>query len=346
MLVVENSPTIISVADSLLRTKGYDVTCLNDGNKALEFARTEKPDLVLTAIGINGIDGLQLCKNITSETLTGGIPVVLLVGDKDDVYQDKFDIVGARGRIHKPFSPKELVSIVDKFTGGVKQHPAKLVDQNDQTGPRLNPKGLPEEIGTATKNVAREKVEEQNRKHETVYNLEWQDLKDDPDFQPEREGAGETDDSGLVLDDDQYGLTKLNDEAVPMAPGAEDEDYDWFIGEMKKEIAGEDEKKEAPPQAPPPVEAEQQEEQDLSYDSIGSPRTGSKDDAKYRQFLEQFKKDTSVMTEEKPSIGSATGLDVNWLVDRIADRLAQKIVEKLDKNELRQIINSFLNDTK
>ncbi len=344
ILVVENSPTIISVADSLLRTKGYDVTCLTNGEKALEFAQTEKPDLILTAIGLDGIDGLQLCSKITSGPVTGGIPVVLLIGDKDDIYEDKFDVSGARGRLKKPFSPKELVSIVAKFTGGDKMRPAKVVDQKDETGPRLTPVDSPEEVGSATTNVARDKSDA--RRHETVFNLEWQDLKDDPDFEVERQGAAENDDSGLVIDDDQYGLAKLNDEMVPIAPNAEDEDYDWFIGEMKKEIEKPEDGKK--PGEPADKTASQPEhakaKQDVSYDNIGNPAAGSKDDAKYRQFLEQFKKDTSVLTAAKPDEGS--GVDVNWLVDRIADRLAQKIVEKLDKDELRQIIGSMLGDMK
>lgn len=342
ILVVENSPTIISVADSLLRTKGYDVTCLTDGKKALEFAKNEKPDLILTAIGVDGMDGLQLCKAIAGDSITGGIPIVLLVGDKDDIYEDKFDTSGARGRLRKPFSPKELVAIVDKFTGGVKKQPAKIVNQNDQTGPRLTPDSQPTEMGSATANIARDPLK--TKKHETVFNLEWQDLKDDPDFQPEREGVGNADESGLVLDDDQYGLTKLDDEGVPMAPSAEDEDYDWFIGEMKKEITGEDEKEKGAPEKQPAAKPENKSQANLSYDNIGSPSPASNDDTKYRQFLEQFKKDTSVMTEEKPSRGN--GVDVNWLVDRIAEKLAQKIVEKLDKNELREIISSMLGNPK
>jgi len=344
ILVVENSPTIISVADSLLRTKGYDVTCLTDGNKALEFAQSEKPDLILTAIGIDGMDGLQLCSKITSNTITGGIPVVLLIGDKDDVYEDKFDGSGAKGRLKKPFSPKELVSIVSKFTGGDKMRPAKVVDQKDETGPRLTPVENSEEVGTATTNVARDKSE--IKRHETVFNLEWQDLKDDPDFEAEREGASDNDESRLVIDDDQYGLAKLNDDdGAPMAPAAEDEDYDWFIGEMKKEISGPPEGGQPSKQKQAGQPAAQKPKQDVTYDNIGGPAAGSKDDAKYRQFLEQFKKDTSVLTESKPDRGSS-GVDVNWLVDRIADRLAQKIVEKLDKDELRQIIASMLGDLK
>lgn len=344
VLVVENSPTIISVADSLLRTKGYDVTCLSNGEKALEFAKTEKPDLILTAIGIDGLDGLQLCKRISSETVTGGIPVVFLVGDKDDIYKDKIDISGARGRLMKPFSPKELVSIVDKFTGGVKQQPPKIIDQKDAAGPQLTPIAVSEEIRAATPNIDRDKTVD--KRPESSFNLEWQDLKSDPDFEAEREGASELDDSGLVLEDDQYGLAKLNDEMVSISPHSDDEDYDWFIGEMKKEIdrTGDEKKASTKTSSPPDEAQEQTAQQDVSYDNIGGPLPASQDDAKYRQFLEQFKKDTSVLTDDKPS--QENDVDVNWLVDRIADRLAQKIVEKLDKDEFRQIIGSILGGLK
>jgi CheY-like chemotaxis protein len=39
ILVLETSPTITSVADSLLRQKGYDVTCVDDGNQGYEIAK-------------------------------------------------------------------------------------------------------------------------------------------------------------------------------------------------------------------------------------------------------------------------------------------------------------------
>jgi CheY-like chemotaxis protein len=335
IMVVENSATIISVADSLLRQRGYDVTCLSDGLKALEFARNERPDLILTAIGINGMDGLQLCKKVSSDPLTGGIPIVLLMGEKDAVYADKIEVSGARGRINKPFSPKELLSVVDKFTGGAKPAVAKVIDQQGADGPKLKPKVQPTEVGTSTKNVVTEK--ETINRHETVFNLDWSDLKDDPDFEEERAGSDfNPDDSGLVLEEDQYGLTKLAEEDAAGAKKGGDEDYDWFVGEMKKEIEG---KPDAPAAK---AGSSQQTAQKIAYKDLG-PKAASKNDAKYQQFLEQFKKDTEDLAE-KPSSGAA--VDVNWLVDRIAEKLAQKIVEKIDRNEIRQIINSVLGGAK
>lgn len=344
ILVVENSPTIISVADSLLRQRGYDVTCLSDGKKALAFAKAEKPDLILTAVILSGLDGVQLCREIMADVEIAGIPVILLVGEKDADYADDLDTCGARGIIKKPFSPKELLAVSDKFAGINPYRSPKVIDQNAPDGPRLKPRVAPQEIGTSTKNVAADRGAESvpDKRHETVFNLEWGDLKDDPDFMPESKGEIGADDSGLVLEEDQYGLTRLSEETVPAARGSDDEDYDWFVGEMKKEIEGNrqdkgvDSAKKHPEKFDIPP--------DVSYEDLDDSTPISKDDAKYRQFLNQFKKDATVLTEEKQPADRS--VDVDWLVDRVADKLAQKIVDKLDKNELKRIIGSMLSDLK
>lgn len=337
ILVVENSPTIISVADSLLRQRGYDVTCLSSGQKAFEHAKAEKPDLILTALGISGLDGIQLCKNIIADPLTGGIPVILLIGDKDSIYEDKLDTCGARGRIKKPFSPKDLIRIVEKFAGESKPKVIQRVDQSTGAGPRLEPKASPEEIGTGTQNAIKE--ESTDTRHETVFNLDWQDLKDDPEFQPGPRPESEADETGLVLDDDQYGLTKLPEEIAPLQKSNRDEDYDWFIGEMKKDIEGKpvaqtDLTSKSQPASAPKTR--------VAYKDLEGPV--SRDDSKYRKFLDQFKKDAGVLSQQAAPLDSKT--DMNWLADRIAERLAQKIVEKLDRQELKQIIGSLLANDK
>ena len=335
ILVVENSPTIISVADSLLRQRGYDVTCLTDGQTAYQFARTEKPDLVLTALGIAGLNGLELCKSISNDAIIGGIPVILLIGEKDAAYLDKIDLCGARGRIKKPFSPKELLNIVEKYTSISEDKPApKLVDQTVEGGPKLKAKVEPSEVGTATHSI----LPKTNsiKKHETVFNLEWEDLKDDVENMAASANKASLDDSGLILEEDQYGLTRLSDEAAPFSHKQKDEDYDWFIGEMKKEIedTGPSQRSEAAPTPKP--------KPDVAYHDLGTP--ASKDESKYRQFLDQFKQDADIISQRKPQ--SDAPVDINWLADRVAEKLAKKIVEKLDKQELKQIIASFLSSDK
>jgi len=332
ILLVENSPTIISVADSLLRQQGFDVTCLSDGSQAVDFVKEDMPDLILSSLSLPGIDGIQLCKKITEDPTTGGIPVILLVGDKDDAYLDKIELCGARAQIKKPFSPKELLLVVEKYTGiEMSNTTSTLVDQSTKGAPKLKPRVAPKEIRTSTRSIVdTNKTEAKVKKHETVFNLDWNDLKGEAEKEAAARGH-ETDESGLILEEDQYGLTNLADDVVPLQNESQEEDYEWFVSSIKEEsddsVGGK--------KAPIAKKIVQNETPSRKLEN-----QQSNDDTKYRQFLEQFKKETDVLTKDKPSAGSS--IDVNWMVDAIAEKLAQKIVEKLDRQELAQIISSIL----
>jgi len=332
ILVVENSPTIISVADSLLRQRGFDVTCLSDGSQAYDYICAEKPDLIFTALGIEGLNGIQLCRKIVDNPQTGGIPVVLFVGERDSVFLDKLDVCGARGRMKKPFSPKELLAVADKFLGAAEPVAARVVDQSAAGAPKLKPKASPQEIGTRAGIKAASSEEGMLKKHETVFNLDWEDLKEKGGLEAPPDRLTDLDDSGLVLEDDQYGLTNLADEVLPVSKANPDQDYDWFINEMQKEITDKPEEKPASSQGAAPKKPA------ASYQDLGA--ASSPDDTKYRRYLDQFKKDTK--TAPRDSQPRPAGLDIDWIVEAISDRLAKKIVAGLDKNELRAIINSIL----
>lgn len=330
IFVVESSPTIKSVADSLLRQKGFDVTCLSDGQQAYEFAKTEKPDLILSGLELTGIRGDELCKKITSDPFTGGIPVILFVGKQDTIDHSKIDLCGARGLIKKPFSPKELLSVVERFTGsGESIRAPKPVDQSSDSAPKLRPKVSPREIKTATRSITHK--EDSPKKHETVFNIEWSDLSDSTGIKQTFDDKMNGDDSSLVLEEDQYGLTNLADEAVPVSK--EDEDYDWFINEMKQEIEGfKDDSSVKEPSKEPKV----------AYQDLKRPI--SEDDRKHRRFLKKSKQEPGV--PEKEHVSPKSGIDINWLVEAVADKLAQKIVEKIDKRELKQILVSIIKEKK
>jgi twitching motility two-component system response regulator PilH len=337
ILVVENSPTIISVADSLLRQRGYDVTCLSDGWKALEYTRDEKPDLILTAISLEGINGIELSKKIIADPVIGGIPIILLIGEKDSGYLDQADLSGARGRLKKPFSPKELLQVVEKYTGSsVSGSDVKIVDQSAEGQPKLKGSVSPREIGTSMQTSPAGDETNPETKHETVVNIKWEDISNDQADETVPSKEDELNDAGLIIDDDQYGLTKSPEELASDRAG-QDEDYDWFIGEMKKDI---EEPKTASERAPKP---QPKTEARVAYTDIGSP-VGSKDESKYREFLNQFRQDADVLTTDQSSTDDQ--IDLNRLTDRIADKLAQKIVEKLDKQELKRIIGSMLNENR
>ena len=79
----------------------------DDGSKAQGIFTETKPDLVLLDLMLPGIDGIEVCKRIRSES---GVPIVMLTARGDILDVVKGLESGADDYIVKPFKPKELVA--------------------------------------------------------------------------------------------------------------------------------------------------------------------------------------------------------------------------------------------
>jgi two-component system response regulator MtrA len=91
----------------VLRAEGYDALFCDDGSKAQGIFKETKPDLVLLDLMLPGIDGIEVCKRIRSES---GVPIVMLTARGDTLDIVKGLESGADDYIVKPFKPKELVA--------------------------------------------------------------------------------------------------------------------------------------------------------------------------------------------------------------------------------------------
>ncbi len=109
VLVVDDDAALAEMLGIVLRGEGFEPTFVYDGDKALDAFRETRPDLVLLDLMLPGADGIDVCRQIRSES---GVPIVMLTAKSDTV-----DVVlglesGADDYIVKPFKPKELVARV------------------------------------------------------------------------------------------------------------------------------------------------------------------------------------------------------------------------------------------
>ena len=123
ILVVEDEENIQELIQYNLAKEGYHVSCALNGEKGLEAARTENPDLVLLDLMLPGLDGLDVCKELKRDAATQGIAVIMVTakGDETDIVTGLE--LGADDYVVKPFSPKILLSRV-KAVLRRKQSPA------------------------------------------------------------------------------------------------------------------------------------------------------------------------------------------------------------------------------
>lgn len=113
ILVVEDESDIAELIRYQLEKAGFSVTCVRSGERALEAAERQLPDLVLLDLMLPGIDGLTVCRRLKGAAATRAIPVIMVTarGDERDVVRGLDS--GADDYVVKPFSPAVLVARVE-----------------------------------------------------------------------------------------------------------------------------------------------------------------------------------------------------------------------------------------
>ncbi|MGN6612634.1 MAG: MtrAB system response regulator MtrA [Angustibacter sp.] len=107
VLVVDDDTALAEMLGIVLRGEGFDPVHCGDGEAAIAAFRDVRPDLVLLDVMLPGVDGIEVCRRIRSES---GVPIVMLTAKSDTV-----DVVvglesGADDYVVKPFKPKELMA--------------------------------------------------------------------------------------------------------------------------------------------------------------------------------------------------------------------------------------------
>lgn len=115
VLIVDDEEDVLELVRYNLDKNGYRVETATTGEDALIKVRGKLPDLLILDLMLPGIDGLEVCKKLKSDTKTEHIPIIMLTAKGEEV-----DIVtglelGADDYVTKPFSPKVLVARVRKI---------------------------------------------------------------------------------------------------------------------------------------------------------------------------------------------------------------------------------------
>ncbi|WP_431232582.1 response regulator [Mycolicibacterium psychrotolerans] len=106
-LVVDDEKPLAEVVASYLEREHFEVTVCLSGLEALDVAREVDPDVVVLDLGLPGIDGLEVCRQL--RTFSDAY-VVMLTARDTEVDTIVGLSVGADDYVTKPFSPRELVA--------------------------------------------------------------------------------------------------------------------------------------------------------------------------------------------------------------------------------------------
>jgi len=111
-LLVDDEPSILNVLTALLRKQGYEVTPAGSGEKAMEFIREERFDLMLTDIRMDKISGLDLLREMRQRY--PGTAIIILTGMGSVETAVEAMRGGAFDYVTKPFKVDELVLTIQR----------------------------------------------------------------------------------------------------------------------------------------------------------------------------------------------------------------------------------------
>jgi DNA-binding response OmpR family regulator len=109
VLVVDDEPKIVEVVGDYLRTAGFSVTTAADGEGAVASARAQPPDLVVLDLGLPGLDGLDVARDLRRASQ---VPIIMLTARGEETDRVLGLELGADDYLVKPFSPRELLARV------------------------------------------------------------------------------------------------------------------------------------------------------------------------------------------------------------------------------------------
>jgi two-component system chemotaxis response regulator CheY len=116
VLVVDDDPFVRKlIATTLEDVAEFQLHEAADGVEALDVALRERPTLVFLDVDMPRLDGIEACRRMRADTASSSATIVMLTAAHGDSVEREAEDAGADLFLTKPFSPLELLRLVDRL---------------------------------------------------------------------------------------------------------------------------------------------------------------------------------------------------------------------------------------
>lgn len=113
VLLIDNSPLMLEMLGSIIRSMGLNVLTAHEGLEALEIIKSHSPDCVILDVNMPGIDGYQVCRQIKAIYRDTHIPVIFVTSEKGLESQIQGYQSGADDYLTKPVIREHLIAKIE-----------------------------------------------------------------------------------------------------------------------------------------------------------------------------------------------------------------------------------------
>ena len=117
ILAVDDSASMRQMVAFTLKGAGHTVTDAADGQQALDIAKTQSFDVVLTDVNMPVMDGITLTRELRALPAYRFTPILVLTTEAGGDKKQEGRSAGATGWLVKPFNPDQLLATVNKVLG-------------------------------------------------------------------------------------------------------------------------------------------------------------------------------------------------------------------------------------
>lgn len=112
ILIVDDDVDLVRVASMRLKLRGHNTFTAASGEEALKVIRDRSPDAVLLDVRMPGMTGLEVLKQVKSESATSDIPIVMISASL--IYKEVAMEHGAFEYLYKPYDSEALIGSVER----------------------------------------------------------------------------------------------------------------------------------------------------------------------------------------------------------------------------------------
>jgi response regulator RpfG family c-di-GMP phosphodiesterase len=130
LLLVDDDAGLRALLRTTFEVVDIEVDEAESAAAAEERIAEARPDVIVLDVMMPGTDGLEYCRRLKGDLATRSIPVVLLTGSEGGT-RVASDAAGADAFVRKPFSPLELLAVVERLAGGLYGVPFRAGKKKD-----------------------------------------------------------------------------------------------------------------------------------------------------------------------------------------------------------------------
>ena len=112
ILIVDDEPAIREMVAVALELADFDVLEAENAQRGHEIIVDERPDLVLLDWMLPSVTGIELARRLKRDETTNEVPIIMLTAKSEEDNKIQGLDVGADDYITKPFSTRELISLI------------------------------------------------------------------------------------------------------------------------------------------------------------------------------------------------------------------------------------------